>query len=84
MANSPIISLEVLSPEKTLVNETVEAVFFPGSAGSFEVLKDHAPLISSLQKGEIIYRTQAEEKRIAISSGFVEVCDNHVVACVEI
>lgn len=76
--------LDVISPERTLVHAVVEAVELPGTKGRFEVLKDHAPLISSLEKGVIAYRNGEGTDKVAISSGFVEVNDNHVVACVEL
>uniref|UniRef100_UPI0040269900 F0F1 ATP synthase subunit epsilon n=1 Tax=Candidatus Cryptobacteroides bacterium TaxID=3085639 RepID=UPI0040269900 len=76
--------LDVISPERTLVHAAVEAVELPGSKGRFEVLLDHAPLISSLEKGVIAYRNGEGTDKVAISSGFVEVNDNHVVACVEL
>lgn len=75
--------LDVISPERTLVHAAVEAVELPGTKGRFEVLLDHAPLISSLEKGVIAYRNGEGTDKVAISSGFVEVNDNHVVACVE-
>ena len=56
----------------------------PGSKGRFEVLRDHAALISSLEKGQVIYRVGEKTESLGISSGFVEVNDNHVVACVEL
>ncbi len=76
--------LDVISPERTLVHAAVEAVELPGTKGRFEVLLDHAPLISSLEKGVIAYRNGEGADKVAISSGFVEVNDNHVVACVEL
>ncbi len=76
--------LDVISPERTLVHAAVEAVELPGTKGRFEVLLDHAPLISSLEKGVIAYRNGEGTDNVAISSGFVEVNDNHVVACVEL
>lgn len=76
--------LDVISPERTLVHAVVEAVELPGTKGRFEVLRDHAPLISSLEKGVIAYRNGESTDKVAISSGFVEVNDNHVVACVEL
>lgn len=78
------IILDVISPERTLVHAAVEAVELPGTKGRFEVLLDHAPLISSLEKGVIAYRNGEATDKVAISSGFVEVNDNHVVACVEL
>ena len=76
--------LDVISPERTLVHAAVEAVELPGTKGRFEVLLDHAPPISSLEKGVIAYRNGEGTDKVAISSGFVEVNDNHVVACVEL
>lgn len=76
--------LDVISPERTLVHAAVEAVELSGTKGRFEVLLDHAPLISSLEKGVIAYRNGEGTDKVAISSGFVEVNDNHVVACVEL
>lgn len=75
------LHLIVVSPESTLFDGKVEIVTLPGELGSFSVLYDHAPLISSLIKGEIKY---TEDELIGISSGFVEVRDNIVSACVEI
>ena len=78
-----VIELHIVSPEGTLVKTTVSAVTLPGTLGPFEVLKDHAALISSLEKGEIVYVAEGAEHRIPIASGFVEVRDNQVDACVE-
>ena len=78
------IALHIVSPEGTLVDQTVSAVTLPGSLGPFEVLKDHAALISSLEKGDIIYVSEGAEQRLPIASGFVEVHDNQVDACVEV
>lgn len=78
------IRLEIVSPEATLVSCEVSGVKLPGKAGAFAVLKDHAPLISSLGGGEIVYTDSEGEKSLSIGSGFVEVRDNHVSACVEL
>ena len=85
MGEANSIALDVLSPESTLCHEEVASVELPGTLGRFVVLKDHAPLISSLEKGEIVCESSDGRKtRFAILSGFVEVLDNHVIACVEI
>ncbi len=78
------LHLKVLSPERTLVDGRVEIVTFPGEAGSFSVLKNHAPLVSVLARGDIRYRTEGEEHTIAIAGGFVEIKENEVSACVEL
>ena len=74
------IHLDIITPEGTVVCQDVDRVELPGSAGRFVVLKDHAALISSLTKGDIVY---GQDGIVHISSGFVEVTDNHVLACVE-
>ena len=78
------IALHIVSPEGTLVETTVSAVTLPGTLGPFEVLKNHAALISSLDEGEIVYVSEGMEYRLPIADGFVEVRDNKVVACVEV
>ena len=79
-----VIHLHIVSPEGTLVETTVSAVTLPGTLGPFEVLKNHAALISSLEKGEIVYVSEGAEQRLPIASGFVEVHDNQVDVCVEV
>ena len=73
------IHLDIISPEGTLVCEEVKRVELPGAKGRFVVLKDHAPIVSSLVEGDIVY----DGGSVHIKSGFVEVIDNHVTACVE-
>ena len=79
-----VIQLHIVSPEGTLVETTVSAVTLPGTLGPFEVLKNHAALISSLEKGEVVYVSEGQEQRLPIASGFVEVRDNQVDVCVEV
>ena len=79
-----VIQLHIVSPEGTLVEQAVSAVTLPGTLGPFEVLKNHAALISSLEKGEIVYVSEGAEQRLPIASGFVEVRDNQVDVCVEV
>ena len=79
-----VIKLHIVSPEGTLVETTVSAVTLPGTLGPFEVLKDHAALISSLDKGDIVYVSEGREHRAPIAEGFVEVRDNQVDVCVEV
>ena len=66
-----VIALHIVSPEGTLVDKEVSSVKLPGTLSPFEVLKDHAPIISSLSKGDIVYVTVGKENRISISEGFV-------------
>ena len=77
------IALHILSPEGTLVQADVTLVTLPGVEGPFTVLKDHAALITALEKGSIRYIESGEEKFLPIHEGFVEVRDNVVKVCVE-
>ena len=84
MSEKSDISLEIISAEQTLVNCLVNSVELPGTLGCFEVLRDHAPLLSSLAPGEIVFVTDGRTERVAIRGGFVEVAHNHVSVCVEV
>ncbi len=78
------IVLKIFSPEGMLVDAKVSGVEFPGTQGRFTVLRNHAPIISSLEKGEIFYTTEDGKKSLSVTSGFVKVNANEVSACVEI
>jgi F-type H+-transporting ATPase subunit epsilon len=75
--------LEILTPEKTFFNGEVESVQMPGTDGSFEILNNHAPLISSLKNGIIRIRQNGKDSNVTITSGFVEVLQNKVNVMVE-
>ena len=75
------ITLRILSPEREVLSTEVDLVELPGGMGRFEVLKDHAPLISTLEKGVIRYVAGSENHEIACPGGFVEVNHNVVTVC---
>lgn len=78
------MQLEVITPEKKVFDGEVELVRFPGSDGSFAVLKNHAPIISTLQTGEIkVIKVDGEEIFIQVYGGVVEVKDNHIIVLIE-
>lgn len=76
------LEVTIVSPEQTLYAGTVESITVPGERGRFEVLKGHAPIISSLTAGTIIC-TGEDPFELAISGGFIEVAHNRVSLCVE-
>jgi F-type H+-transporting ATPase subunit epsilon len=78
------ISLTVLTPEATILEKRVSKVSLPGSKGRFMILKDHAPLISSLEEGYIVFESEGVEDRLHVSSGFIEVNANIVTVCAEV
>ncbi|MDR1813513.1 MAG: F0F1 ATP synthase subunit epsilon [Tannerella sp.] len=80
-----MLKITVLSPTGTVFEGEVHHVVFPGSAGSFEVYPSHAPLISSLKKGEIVcFLTETESKTIPVKSGFTEIKFDVITVCVEV
>ena len=79
-----MIILEVITPEARICLETVEAVFLPGTLGEFEVLPHHAPIVSSLERGELRYRLDGKMHSIAIASGFVNFASDRMMVCVEL
>ncbi len=79
------ISLIIMSPENVLEECTVSLVRLPGKSGAFEVLKDHAPLITALDAGDVEYVTSdGEQKKVPVKSGFAEIRKNKVSVCVEL
>lgn len=77
------MNLDILSPERELFNGEVESVTLPGVVGAFTILPHHAPIVSSLEKGNVVYVIGGQEQRVAIESGFVEMSNERVTVCVE-
>ena len=77
--------LIILSPEKTVLDREVRSVELPGAKGRFVVLDNHAPLLTTLEKGFIGYDVEGENKRITIEikGGFAAIKDNTITVCVE-
>ncbi len=69
----------IISPEKTLFDGEIHLIQVPGTKGFFEVLENHAPIISTLDQGQIrVVTKNGEELHFDIDSGFIEVKDNTV------
>ena len=79
-----VLKLHIISPEGTVLETGAELVTLPGVAGSFTVLKDHAPIVSALNNGNVRYIANGKEQFVAIKEGFVEVKDNVVTVCAEV
>lgn len=78
------MNLIVLTPEKEIFQGEIISVKVPGSGGSFEILKDHAPIVSSLVEGEVkINSTSGESKVFNITQGFVEVLGKDISLLVQ-
>ena len=74
------MELEILSPDKKIYTGEIKLVKLPGSKGSFEVLKNHAPIISTLEKGQIkVIDINNDIQHFEISDGVVEVLNNKII-----
>jgi F-type H+-transporting ATPase subunit epsilon len=75
--------LEIYTPDKKVFEGQVDSATFPGSKGSFQVLNNHAALISTLDKGTVIYKNKNVTKELMIPGGVVEVLNNKVILLAE-
>ena len=71
--------LEIITPEKPIFKDQIEAVTIPGTLGSFQILKNHAPIISSFEIGIIKVKKASEEIFYTTAGGTVEVNKNQVL-----
>ena len=79
-----MLTLRIVSPERIVFTGEVDSVMVPGSVGPFEILNNHAPIISTLVEGKVEYTVKGVKTELQIVGGFVEVKKNNVDLCVEI
>ena len=84
MALPTHLQLQIVSAERSLVNERVDEVEIPGSEGYFGVLPGHTPLLALLGAGELWYRQGEEKHYLAIAFGFAEVQPDQVTILAQI
>jgi F-type H+-transporting ATPase subunit epsilon len=77
------MNLEILTPDKKVFEGEVRSVTVPGTIGSFEILNNHAPIISTMQDGKLIVRGSGKEDVYFAKGGVVEVLHNKVVVLAE-
>jgi F-type H+-transporting ATPase subunit epsilon len=75
--------LEIITPDKMVFEGEVAGAKFPGTLGSFEVLNNHAPIISTLENGEIRITTAAGAQFFQVDGGVVEVLNNRIIVLAE-
>lgn len=74
------MKIEIITPDKKVYDGDVKSVRVPGKKGSFQVLKDHAPIISSLENGTVtMLEMDGTERKFEISGGVVEVKANKII-----
>ena len=70
------ITLRLVTPSRTLLDEEVDEVTAPGALGEFGVLPNHIAFLTLLEIGEMSYKQGAERQRLAVNGGYAEVLDN--------
>src|ERR1700729_1664790 len=78
------IELQVVTPERHVLQETVQAVEMPGKEGYLGILPGHAPLITELGVGILTYRKGSETRYLTVMNGFAEVLPDRVIVLAEI
>ena len=78
------LQLEVVTPERRVLLESVEMTTIPGLSGELGILPGHTPLISQLKTGILSYLKDGKTFQLHISGGFIEVRDDHVSVLAEI
>lgn len=73
-----MIKLEIVTPEKKVFDESVDAVTIPTMKGEIGILPNHAPLISTLKPGILAYTIKGNTEKMVISGGFVEISANKI------
>lgn len=73
-----MLKLEIVTPEKRVLDAEVDSVNVPTASGEAGILPNHAPLISALKPGVLSYTTKGSTEKLAISGGFVEVNSDKV------
>jgi F-type H+-transporting ATPase subunit epsilon len=75
--------LEIITPDKKVFEGEVSSVKVPGTAGSFEILENHTPIISSMANGTVRVRTKGQDYNFQTTAGVVEVLQNKVIILTE-
>lgn len=78
------MKLKIITPESVVFSGEVGLVSLPGKYGSFSILENHAPFITTLKKGVLSYTTNIDSINIDVEAGFVEVNNNTVTVCLEL
>ena len=78
------IRLEIVTAQREVFSEEVDTVVVPGIEGTLGILPHHAPLMTSLETGELSVRKGAEEFSVVISGGFLEVRPDRVIVLADV
>ena len=73
------MEVQIITPDKTIFSGSADLVVVPGSDGQIGILDNHAPLVSSMQKGQVKIRKGRDDQFFDIEGGVVEVLKNQVI-----
>ncbi len=80
MQEDKLIKFEIVTPERTVLKETIRQLTVPTKAGEITILPDHIPLIATINPGVIILKKKDDNPEVLfVSGGFVEVLKNKVI-----
>ncbi|GAB3663751.1 ATP synthase F1 subunit epsilon [Echinicola sediminis] len=75
--------LEIITPDQKVFQGEISEATFPGASGAFQVLKNHAPIVSALTKGTVSYTTNDGKQSLEVDGGVVEVRENEIILLAE-
>lgn len=77
------MTLDIITPDRKVFSGQATSITFPGSEGQFQVLNDHAPLVSTLDRGPIVVQSASGQQVFNVDGGVVEVLQNNVLVLAE-
>jgi F-type H+-transporting ATPase subunit epsilon len=77
------MQLEIITPDKTIFKGEVDSAKFPGTMGEFQVLNNHAPIVSTLEAGKVVLKSNNIKTEFQILGGVVEVHKNKIIVLAE-
>ncbi len=77
------MKLEIITPEKNVFSGEVDVVTLPGVNGQFQILKDHAPMVSTLKNGDLTYEVSGKTESLVVDGGVVQILQNKVLVLAE-
>ena len=72
------LKLEIVTPESVVYSEDVEMITLPGSEGETGIYRNHVPLMTKVQAGELVVKRGGAEEILAVGEGFAEITGDHV------
>ncbi len=78
------LQFEIVTPEKTVLSTTVEAVYFPGLMGETGILSAHTAMVGAIEPGVLKYVIAGKEEKLAVGAGFAEIKDDKLIVITDL